>query len=180
MARKTSGPKLVDGLPASTLARERLKLILATLSGEKTAAEAAQALGISEARFFEMRAEALKAAAAGLEPRPAGRPPKPIVANDPAVTALEAEVRELKIELAASHVREEIAVAMPHLLKKHVEEGGKKSARKRSAIVTNASDPAAGGAPPGAPLGGLGAPLRRGGQPPTRPGGAPGDPHHGA
>lgn len=114
--RKPQGPRTASKLDASGEARKRLELILSTLSGEKTVAEAAADLGIGERRFFQMRDEALGAAATRLEPGRSGRPPL-IRQEDPKVAELEAEVRELRIELRAAQVREEISVVMPHLLK---------------------------------------------------------------
>jgi hypothetical protein len=71
-------------------------------------------LTISPARFAEIRKEALAAALKALAPRPAGRPPEP--APDAAMERMKAELFELKRELEASRIREEIALTMPHVL----------------------------------------------------------------
>jgi len=105
----------VETLGGTELARERLKRVLATLAGESTVEEACLHLGISPARFAEIRKEALGAALEALEPKPAGRPPAP--RTDPEVIDAEQEIRRLKRELEASRIREEIALTMPHLVR---------------------------------------------------------------
>ena len=53
-----------------------------------------------------------------MEPAPAGRPPREgTELGDGRLAALEEEVKELRIDLRASQIREEIAAVMPHLLK---------------------------------------------------------------
>lgn len=116
MARKGAGPKLVNGMDGSSEAKKRLRVILETISGERTVAEACSELGIGEARFHELRAEVLAVALLHLEPRPAGRPAKEEPESSE-VDALKAELKELRIELQVSRVREEISAVMPHLLK---------------------------------------------------------------
>jgi hypothetical protein len=106
----------VDKLEGSDLAKRRVKVVLETISGEKTVAEACKALGIGEARFHELRARVLAGALAASEP---GRPGRPVKAAQPApdeVAELKAELLETRIELQAARIREEIAIAMPHLL----------------------------------------------------------------
>jgi hypothetical protein len=74
--RPGKGSELVDGLEGSDGARLRLKLVIETLAGRMTVEEACRQLSIGESRFHAMRREALAAAVSGLEPSPAGRPPK--------------------------------------------------------------------------------------------------------
>lgn len=115
--RKPLGPKWVDTFEASGGAKRRLRLILETVAGQTSIPEACEALGVTEARFHEIRQEAIGAALQELEPKPPGRPPKVISEADARVAELEAEVRELRIDLRAAQVREEIAAVMPHVLK---------------------------------------------------------------
>lgn len=110
--------------------KQRLQVILKTLSGELSVVEACQQLGISEARFHVLRKQTLQAALDALEPGAPGRPPES-PPPDPRVTQLEEENKELKIELQAARVRTEIAVAMPHLLKDTLEADVKKKKRLR-------------------------------------------------
>jgi hypothetical protein len=109
--RKPSGPAAVARLPGSPLARQRLQVVLETLAGTCRIQEACTRLGLSEQRFDQLRTQVLRAGLDSLEPRPAGRPPRPAPAAD--VQALQARVAELEIELRAARVREEIALALP-------------------------------------------------------------------
>lgn len=129
MSRPGLGLGHVEKVEATELARERLRCVLATLSGEMTVEQACTELSISPARFAQVREEALGGAAQALEPRAAGRPAKP--EPDAELVAARAEVARLKRELEASRIREEIALTMPHLLRPP--QGGQKggSAPKR-------------------------------------------------
>jgi len=115
MSRPPLGLGHVEKVEATELARRRLKCVLATLSGELTVEQACTDLGISAARFAQIRDEALSGAAAALEPGAAGRPAAP--APEPALEEARAEVARLRRELEASRIREEIALTMPHLVK---------------------------------------------------------------
>ncbi len=128
MARRPNGPDLVEGAEGSPGAKARLKVILETLAAMKTIAEACGALGMGEAGFHKLRTRVLQEAVEGLEPRRPGRKPKEKV-EDERIEALEAEVAMLRRALKASRVREEIALTMPHLLrrKKKREAGRRKS-----------------------------------------------------
>jgi transposase-like protein len=114
--RPVKGSELVEGLDASAGAKLRLKLVLETLAGRITVAEACRQLGIGESRFHAMRQEALAAAASGLEPAPAGRPAKSRPEDDPEGQSLRRQLLEAKLELQAARIREQIAIAMPELL----------------------------------------------------------------
>ena len=116
--RKPDGPNLADRLEGPDESKRRLKVILETISGQRTIADAAAAIGVGEARFHELRNHVLQAALGALEPKPAGRPAQPRSEPDPKVAELEAQVRELDLELRASQVREQIALTMPHILKR--------------------------------------------------------------
>jgi transposase-like protein len=118
MARPPSGPELVEGLEGSPEAKERLKVILETIAGTKTIAEACEQLGIGEAAFHKLRTRHLEEAVAGLEPRKPGRKPNEASEADEARSALEEKVKSLERELQATRIREKIALTMPHLFKR--------------------------------------------------------------
>ena len=122
MSRPGLGLGHVEKVEATELARERLRCVLATLSGEMTVEQACSALSISPARFAQVREEALSGAAQSLEPRAAGRPAKP--EPDAELVAAQERIRRLERELEASRIREEIALTMPHLVRPPV--GGQK------------------------------------------------------
>lgn len=105
---------MVDELSGSQAAKQRARLILDTLAGAVSVEEVCEALGLSPARFHQMRQEALQGLLETLEPKPAGRPR--VEKAEERTREQEEEIRELKRELWASHIREEIAAVMPHVL----------------------------------------------------------------
>jgi hypothetical protein len=109
--RKPYGTAVVDRLPGSDLARQRLQVVLETLAGSCRVQEACTRLALSEQRFDQLRTQVLQAGLDALEPRPAGRKPHPEPPAD--VTALHNRVQELQREVQALRVREEIALALP-------------------------------------------------------------------
>ena len=113
--RPSKGPKLVRNLDGSAHARKRLEMILETVSGKVSVREACERLGVKEAAFYKMRTSALEAALARLEPRPMGRPPMVVTDADKRVGELETEIKQLKMDVATSQVREELALTMPFL-----------------------------------------------------------------
>lgn len=129
--RPPLGPRLVEGIGASEHARKRLKVILETITGEFSLQKACEALGVSEAAFRKMRNKALEGALAGLEPKPAGRPRKETSPEQERIEELEKELKMMELQLFASQVREEIALAMPHLLKDREASGKKGMAKKQ-------------------------------------------------
>ncbi|MBM3346467.1 MAG: helix-turn-helix domain-containing protein [Betaproteobacteria bacterium] len=115
--RKPLGPALVERLDGSTSAKERLELILETLSGQVTVVGACQHLGISEAMFYKLRNRVLQVCLEDLEPKPRGRPPQPSSADSERSAELAAEVATLQRALAAQTVRLELAQQLPRLAK---------------------------------------------------------------
>ena len=116
--RKPAGPEIVEQAEGSAEAKRRLRVILETVAGLKSVPEACETLGIEEARFYQLRETAVGAAVAGVEPGASGRPRKEEPAESAQVKALLEERDRLRLELRLSQAREEIAVAMPHLLKR--------------------------------------------------------------
>jgi hypothetical protein len=107
----------VDGLPASDLAKERLKAILGTISGDLTIAEASAELGICEQRFHVLRHGCLEASVKALEPGRMGRPPKtPGPVDEEELAGLRAENEALRHELQVAGVRQEIAAVLPQVV----------------------------------------------------------------
>ena len=114
--RPSLGPALADKVEGSVQAKERLKLILQTIAGELSVADACKQLGLSEARFHELRQQWMQDACAALEPKPLGRPKETSIEQEVELLRLHRENQNLKMHLHAAQIREEIAVAMPHLL----------------------------------------------------------------
>ena len=133
--RPPKGAGLVEQLEGSEAAKERLKQILKTFTGELTVAEASRMLGIGEARFHALRCEMLEAATQALEPKAKGRPAAPEPTQEKReLTELKEQVDDLTVELKAAHIRTKIALVMPHLLvseeELEAEDSKKKSPRK--------------------------------------------------
>jgi hypothetical protein len=119
--RPVKGVDLLEKLEASGashVARQRLTLILQTLAGALTVQEACSVLGITPSRFHELRHQFLRQAAGLLEPRPVGRQRQEPSADQLEIQRLRRQIIELKLDLRALQVREEIALVMPHLLQK--------------------------------------------------------------
>jgi hypothetical protein len=116
--RPPQGPRLVEGLEGSAEAKRRLELMLETVTGSRTVAEACEELGVCESRFHEMRRGILQAAASAGEPRPIGRPATPPPAEvEVENLRLHRQIQEMKMQLEAAQIREELALVMPHVLK---------------------------------------------------------------
>ena len=115
--RKPLGAALVEHLDGSTIAKERLELILETLAGQVTVVAACQILGISEAMFYKLRNRVLQVSLEDLEPKPRGRPPQRSSTDAERSAELAAEVTALERELKAQTVRLELAQQLPQLAK---------------------------------------------------------------
>lgn len=126
--RPRQGSELVDGIECSEMAKARTRVILATLLGECSVREACTQLGVSAAGFYKLRAKALQGLAGGLEPRPAGRRPQVTTEADAHSQTLEQKIQDLQRDLHAAHIREEIALMMPHLVKGEPDQDKKKRA----------------------------------------------------
>lgn len=144
MARPPKGPDLVDTIEGSDFARERLRAVLETVAGQITIKEACARLGIGEARFHVLRRQVLETAMADLAPKPIGRPAAPSPSPETTrVAELEAQVAELSLELEASRVREELALALPGRgQKKAPAQGGhpSRAARRRAERAQRKAD----------------------------------------
>jgi hypothetical protein len=109
VGRKSRLEPLLEPIRASEVARERLKAVLLTLSGDWSVADALDRLLISRTRFQDLRRRMLKGALAALEPGPRGRPAKMRVARSPQVARLEAENASLKLELRMAQTSLELS-----------------------------------------------------------------------
>jgi hypothetical protein len=120
----------VQGLAGSTPAKERLQVILQTMTGTCRVSEACDLLGIGMQRFHQLRRRALLGALAALEPRASGRPARPVAAPAEELAELRGQIQDLQIELRAAQLREEIALVLPHLTPA-AESAAKKAKRQR-------------------------------------------------
>jgi len=138
MSRPPEGVGHVDRLDGPEDLKWRLRVLLETIVGSVSVAQACEELGVSESRLHELRRQALVGALGALMPKPAGRP-----ATSETTTArekdLEARIGELEVDLQAALVRTELALAMPELFRGR----GKKNRRRQQ--KTDAKQPT----PPG-------------------------------
>ncbi len=111
--RKPRGPEIVRELQGDAQARERLERILDTVAGRLGVTEAADQLQMTPQRLHMLREQALQAALDALAPQPLGRPTKSSESAEERIDALQRENERLQRELAASQLREEIAVVLP-------------------------------------------------------------------
>jgi transposase len=150
--RPSKGPKLVRRLDGSAHARKRLEMVLETVAGGMSVGEACERLGIGGTAFHKMRTKALGAALVSLEPKALGRPPRQVDEKDHRIAELGSEIDRLKKEVATSHVREELALAMPFLAdnrkwrEQFEKPGGKKGRERKRNLCRSATDQSAGSA----------------------------------
>ena len=125
--RYPSGPEYVDHLEGSPQAKQRLRVVLETMTGKYRVQEACQLLDICEQRFHQLRAELLQAALQHLEAKPTGRPRRPPLPVE--AEAIREELADMELELRVAQVREEIALALPHVAVRPL--GEEAAARKK-------------------------------------------------
>jgi hypothetical protein len=111
--------------------KHRLRVILDVIGGAMSVKQACAVLGVSEARFHQIRKAALQGALDGLAPRPSGRPRSSAPDDSPEVEQLRRQVKELELDLQAAQVRTELALAMPQVLMDRGARRGKKNSRKQ-------------------------------------------------
>jgi hypothetical protein len=145
--RPHQGAELVEKLDdCSEQARRRLKLIFQTLAGESTVEQACQALGIRRSAFNKLRSQFIHNAVGLLEPRTPGRRKRVLTPEQLENQRLRTEIDRLKFELQAQHLREQIGILMPRLLKEpkdDKEPAQKKTKPKRHSTSRPAPTPAA-------------------------------------
>ena len=108
--RKPSGATLVDRTKGSPRAKQRVREVIRTLSGDQTIQAASEALGVVPSMFHKLRRRILQAMVEASEPRPPGPRVKPVDTEKLAehYLALERRVQHLERELAKSRSREEM------------------------------------------------------------------------
>lgn len=156
MARPPKGPLLAQGLEGSEEARRQLEIILETVAGERTIEDACKALGMTSSAFHDLRTRALQGALGGLEPKPRGRPRKE-TGGDPEddrvrLKELERRNSQLNMQLHVAHIREELALGMPHVFipaqeaqkKREKQERQRQNRRKRRRKKRTGAGPSGG------------------------------------
>jgi len=111
--RPPMGEEHIESLEGGEEERQRLRVILRTLSGEATIREAGEQLGLSDRRVHQVRRQALQGAIDALAARPAGRPPRGREVVDLAdVAGLERELASTRAELEMAELRHELDVGL--------------------------------------------------------------------
>jgi len=113
--RPAKGPSAVENLEGSRQAKDRLRVILETVTGERGVDEACEKLGIGRSAFYELRARELQATLSDLEPKLVGRPRQDISAEQVEIERLKRMNEKLLAKLEIAHVREELMLAMPEV-----------------------------------------------------------------
>jgi flagellar motility protein MotE (MotC chaperone) len=129
--RPVKGPGLVERLEGTEGAKKRLRVILETIAGEKSVEEACRELGIGKSAFHQIRAKVMQAALQDLEPRQAGRPAAEPSESEEKIASLEKELDEAQLALQVAHVREELLLGMPEMMKPLLEKKKRMEARKK-------------------------------------------------
>jgi hypothetical protein len=111
--RKPPGPEFVDRLEGSVQAKRRLTAILQTLAQDKRVIEASAELDLTPQRFHMLRQQALQAALQALEPGQPGRPRHRPTPQQEHLQDLQRDNEQLRHDLVAALVREEIALVLP-------------------------------------------------------------------
>ena len=114
--RRPAGPQIAERLEGSPSAKQRLEVILETITGQLTVSEACEQLGIGESRFHDLRHQTLQATLKALEPRPLGRPAKPISPEQAEIDTLKAELRRVHADLELAQVQIRLARIHPGLV----------------------------------------------------------------
>jgi hypothetical protein len=86
-------------------ARTRAEVIFKVRSGQMTATDAAQVLGISRQQYYQWEQRALQALLAALENQPTGRPK---TQTDPEKKALQRRVQQLEQQVLEHQQREQL------------------------------------------------------------------------
>jgi hypothetical protein len=126
--RPIVGLDLIDAMDAPRPARRRVRIILATIVGQLSVAEACAQLGVRRSRFHALRHQVLYGAVDAVLTRPRGRP-RSRVDETATVRGLRDQIRDLELALRTTQLRSEIALTMPFLLDRA---GRKKKGRRRA------------------------------------------------
>lgn len=113
--RPITGVALIERLDGPRAMRRRVRVVLATIAGGLTIAQACAELGIGRTQFHALRWRVLEGALEALRPRPRGRR-RTSERESLAVQQLQARIRELEVALNTTALRSEIAETMPYLL----------------------------------------------------------------
>jgi transposase len=127
--RPPGGSHHVMTLAGGVEEKHRLRVILDVMAQTMSVKQACTVLGVSEARFHQLRQQVLQGALDSLAPRRPGRPRASQPHDTPQVEELRRQVRELEMDLQAALVRTELALSMPQVLMDRAVRRSKKNSR---------------------------------------------------
>ncbi len=110
--RRPKKSRLVDALAGPEPSKRRLRVIMATISGELSIPEACAQLGIQETRFFDLRAQALEGALKGILPGVPGRPSKEDTPEQAKLKEMQKRLDAMELELKAARIKMELNEAL--------------------------------------------------------------------
>jgi hypothetical protein len=125
---RSAGPKIAGGTGDS---RRIAAAILEVLGGARIPSEAAESLGVSQARYYSLESRALEGLVHACEPRPRGRQRTP----ESKSVSLEREVVRLTRENARLQALVRVArraVGLAEVTAKKPEHGGKRRRKKKA------------------------------------------------
>lgn len=128
--RPPGGTRHVMSLDGGIEEKHRLRVILDVMGSDMSVTKACELLGVSEARFHQLRHQVLQGALDTLAPRASGRPRLVEPEDTTRVEELNRRVRELEMDLQAALVRTELALAMPQVLMDRAGKRSKKNSRR--------------------------------------------------
>lgn len=110
MPRPNKGLGHVDALAGDPESKWRLKVVLATLTGEMLVDEAIEELELGPTQFANLRKQALQGALDALQPKAVGRPRRPAARSEAEVEAMQQRIDELEHDARLLRSRLELAV----------------------------------------------------------------------
>lgn len=119
--RRPAGTEVVDRQEGSSTAKERVKVVLETMTGTLRVKEGCRRLGISTQRFRQMREEILAGALASAEPGLPGRPAKVTTPTDEENRLLKEQLAAKDVELRSAQARTEVALILPRVVQQPVQ-----------------------------------------------------------
>ena len=130
--RPTKGGDLVDKFDVDRQSKEKVRWVLEAQRGTVTTAQAAKALGVSVQRFHQIQDQVVRGGLEAVAPKKRGRPVVGKTRADHAeVKKLRKQVETMERDLKAANVLAELAVTMPEVVKKTLEEKLAKKVRRQ-------------------------------------------------
>lgn len=129
MSRPSLGTGFIDRLEGDPEAKRRVRICMATIYNQMSVEEAMKEVGLCKQAFYEARNRILCGAIEGATPKPSGRHPKSLDADElkRKEEALAKLDKDLRIRMEGLQIREEIGLVLGSRLGK---KNGRKSGKK--------------------------------------------------